>query len=321
MDNLHKLAELNLYNILKVHPECSKKELKHKFNKLAKKYHPDRGGDEEKYKLIVEAFNILSNPSLKRKYDGLHNLYKKNILDHNDLKNQFSNFTSNNNLTPQEIERQKVDSKKLFAQETERLNKKHGFVGNDIGIPTQEASNKLKDLKRERNIYKLPHDNLFEGRTFIGSEFNAAFEQIKKRKKNTELQEYKGISAVNSVSNYAPLKYDELYTDTSNSSTFGSNNASLNEAFVSEDIIKTSDINFNEINNDYSDHNILTENTKQNMKKKMEEYRNNTRIYDNYSMRDFKKDNYGEYGIFDKLIEDELNNQSSKRLDNNTSIS
>lgn len=51
---------MDYYSILGVQPGASKDDIKKAYKKLAMKYHPDRGGDEEKFKEVTEAYEILS---------------------------------------------------------------------------------------------------------------------------------------------------------------------------------------------------------------------------------------------------------------------
>lgn len=51
---------MNPYETLGVEPGASDKEIKSAFKKLAKKHHPDVGGDEQKFKEINEAYSILT---------------------------------------------------------------------------------------------------------------------------------------------------------------------------------------------------------------------------------------------------------------------
>ena len=57
------------YDVLGVQRNASDDEIKKAFRKLAVKYHPDRGGDEQKFKEISEAYDTLSNPDKRKEYD------------------------------------------------------------------------------------------------------------------------------------------------------------------------------------------------------------------------------------------------------------
>lgn len=57
------------YDILGVSKSASQDEIKRAFRKLAQKYHPDAGGDEDKFKEINEAYAVLSDPEKKAQYD------------------------------------------------------------------------------------------------------------------------------------------------------------------------------------------------------------------------------------------------------------
>lgn len=57
------------YKILGISKDASESEIKKAFRKLAQKHHPDAGGDEEKFKEINEAYEVLSDPEKKKVYD------------------------------------------------------------------------------------------------------------------------------------------------------------------------------------------------------------------------------------------------------------
>ena len=59
------------YDVLGVERNASDEEIKKAFRKLAVKYHPDRGGDEAKFKEISEAYETLSNPEKRKQYDQM----------------------------------------------------------------------------------------------------------------------------------------------------------------------------------------------------------------------------------------------------------
>ena len=63
------------YKTLGVDKKASKDEIKKSFRSLARKYHPDKNPDdanaEAKFKDISEAYEVLSDPEKRKKYDNL----------------------------------------------------------------------------------------------------------------------------------------------------------------------------------------------------------------------------------------------------------
>jgi molecular chaperone DnaJ len=57
------------YKILGIPRNASQEEIKKAYYRLAHKYHPDKGGDPEKFKEINEAYRVLSDPEKRRQYD------------------------------------------------------------------------------------------------------------------------------------------------------------------------------------------------------------------------------------------------------------
>jgi DnaJ homolog subfamily A member 2 len=58
-----------LYETLEVEKTASQKEIKKSYFRLSKVHHPDKGGDEHKFKEINAAYEILSDPEKREKYD------------------------------------------------------------------------------------------------------------------------------------------------------------------------------------------------------------------------------------------------------------
>jgi tetratricopeptide (TPR) repeat protein len=63
----------DLYSILEIAHNASAEEIKAAYKRLAKQYHPDKNPDnpsaEELFKQISKAYQVLSNPSLRERYD------------------------------------------------------------------------------------------------------------------------------------------------------------------------------------------------------------------------------------------------------------
>jgi len=73
---------MNLYEILEIDKNSSTKEIKKHYYSLSKKYHPDKnnGISDEKFKLLSEAYSVLSNPKKRYLYD-MKLLFKNNLGD------------------------------------------------------------------------------------------------------------------------------------------------------------------------------------------------------------------------------------------------
>lgn len=64
-----KIADMEYYDILSINGDATELDLKKAYRKAAIKNHPDKGGDEEKFKMIGEAYRVLSDNHLRADYD------------------------------------------------------------------------------------------------------------------------------------------------------------------------------------------------------------------------------------------------------------
>jgi len=60
---------MNYYEILGVSKEANSEDIKKAYRKLAIQHHPDKGGDENKFKEIAVAYETLSDENKRREYD------------------------------------------------------------------------------------------------------------------------------------------------------------------------------------------------------------------------------------------------------------
>ncbi|MDP2820643.1 MAG: molecular chaperone DnaJ [bacterium] len=67
------------YKILGISKTASVEEIKKAYRKLAHEYHPDKGGDEAKFKEISEAYQVLSDKEKRTQYDQFGRVFEGNM--------------------------------------------------------------------------------------------------------------------------------------------------------------------------------------------------------------------------------------------------
>lgn len=112
----------NYYETLGVSKESSSDEIKKAYRKKALEFHPDKGGSEEMFKKVTEAYEILSNEETKGKYDRGENLKgNQNFqnFNHNDIFNNFMNMHmhTNSNVNRQIKRNDYVHNIKIMLEE------------------------------------------------------------------------------------------------------------------------------------------------------------------------------------------------------------
>ena len=65
---------MNPYKILGVDKNASQDEIKKAFRKKALEHHPDKGGNEEKFKQINEAYSMISNSNKRSHHDAMRGM-------------------------------------------------------------------------------------------------------------------------------------------------------------------------------------------------------------------------------------------------------
>ncbi len=63
------MAKRDYYEVLGVGKQASADEIKKAYRKAAIEHHPDKGGDEAKFKEVGEAYEVLSNSDKRKRYD------------------------------------------------------------------------------------------------------------------------------------------------------------------------------------------------------------------------------------------------------------
>lgn len=93
---------MDYYNILGINKNASQEEIKKAFRKKSMETHPDRGGNEEEFRKVSEAYDILSDNDKRSEYDRFGTVEdgKKRFQSHgfsmDDIFSQFSDIFGGN---------------------------------------------------------------------------------------------------------------------------------------------------------------------------------------------------------------------------------
>ena len=222
--------EFNLYELLNLPIDCSIDDVKKRFKKLVKKFHPDKISElEEKlYYNITIAHHILSNEQSKEKYNTW--LLKSN-MNHSSLKN---NFKEDNVNIKQYFPKTQDEAKVEFMKANEFLKNRHGNYMED----TRNMSSIYKDKEQIRkNIPEIQKEDFNDmkdfNKRFTERKINGVYcDKLVKRETNimpyqfkshtyTELKDTDNVYMKDNTINYAfsLIPIDEIdYTETNNSS-------------------------------------------------------------------------------------------------------
>ena len=84
---------MNLYDELDLPTWCTAEEIKQRYRTLAQIHHPDKGGDENNFKKIKLAYEILSDPTKRAEYD-LTGKYDQDVTVKSEAYSRLSNMVS-----------------------------------------------------------------------------------------------------------------------------------------------------------------------------------------------------------------------------------
>lgn len=103
------MSETDYYKILGLNKDCNESQIKKAYKKLAMQWHPDKHTTESeankkeadaKFKKISEAYQVLSDPEKKKKYDmfGTNAFNDNNFQNFHNANDMFNMFFDSNNV-------------------------------------------------------------------------------------------------------------------------------------------------------------------------------------------------------------------------------
>ena len=116
------MTNKELYSVLDLKRDASPEDIKKSFRRLAMQYHPDKNKDdnaEEKFKEVSFAYNVLSDPEKKARYDSFG---MEGIANEGANYSDFSNFGGLGDIFD------------AFFQGTASSQKQSNLRGTDIAI-------------------------------------------------------------------------------------------------------------------------------------------------------------------------------------------
>lgn len=292
------INDIDLYKILKVKKEATSEEIEASFRKLARKYHPDRGGDAEVFSLLQEAYETLSSPKEKKAYDNMR-VQARNVGDWYDLKQQ-----SKKNYDTMDYRKASSEEKLNFKQKMKELDEKREYH-RDLEDPLSEveAKKEYERLLSNRSLMdKEKPERLFDSGRFDGALFNELWDKKHGRPGEREIVPRRGAPlAFNDVGgqSFASLEDeqfgDPFVDDDEGGSIYGSKKFGHHEEIKKSDLDGLSGASY------YKGHSKIDKNYKKSMKEKLRERQSLTGEVNLMKFDDFSRDDFGGYGIHDKL--------------------
>lgn len=177
--------EQNYYEILEVNKNASPEIIEKAYKTLVKKYHPDLQQDEdknkyeEKIKKINEAYDILSDPEKRKKYDLNLKNTEISINDYNSLYQENINLKNNLNI----------------------LKEKLNYLNN---IQNNYKKNNLNynNLENNKNNYKKNNINQEYSDNYYTENFNNSNSKNNKNYSENNNVNYNNINYTNYFSNF-----------------------------------------------------------------------------------------------------------------------
>ena len=155
------MSQKNPYDILGVQPNASNEEIKKAYRKLSLKHHPDRGGDEEKFKELSAAYEKLTNPDKNPSGPTLNPNGHMNMNMDDLIKSMFginSSFPPNGDIpfNFQHIHKQFQKPPPILINITISMEQAYNGCAMPIEIERWVLNNNVKETEKETLYVNIP---------------------------------------------------------------------------------------------------------------------------------------------------------------------
>jgi curved DNA-binding protein len=135
---------MDYYSILGVAKNASEQEIRKAYKKMSMKHHPDRGGDENEFKKVNEAYQILGNPEKRKQYDTPQASFRSADFrgQFDDLNPFFSQFFND----PRDFRTTRQVQKNKDIRLTYTISLEECFTGKEIKLQYQLPSGSVKEI-------------------------------------------------------------------------------------------------------------------------------------------------------------------------------
>ena len=195
----------NYYEILEVNEDTSVEQIRKNYLRLAKKYHPDQGGNSHMFELISQAYECLSKPEFRKNYD----------LEYNNMKDDVLNDKQNFNNLKYEFEDFKKKNTKILS-ENELSNTHNDLFEKDVCFKNDDFVNKISDIKTEREMNEIEMTDDYYKNIIEKNNLNVSdLYEFMKTENNQQLIN-KPIGAYELTQNNMSLSYSSFLEDSNN---------------------------------------------------------------------------------------------------------
>lgn len=207
---------IDYYNILDVDTEATVEEIKKKYIKLTKKFHPDqKTGNAEMFQMISRAYEVLSNKETRKDYDlyflkkSYNELQEDNFFS---MKDQFKEFLTVN------------DNKKKMTKEEfnkiydEVFKDKDDFIERVLDV--SDTTKRINDINFEREATEIETTNeqlksILENNPLL--EIGQVLEYIKETNINANTEIINNdVGTLDTVAGYFDTNYSSFLDDSEN---------------------------------------------------------------------------------------------------------